>query len=384
MSGATPIRRDDPRPGEPPCRGFARQRLRREREQAVRRRAADFAARLSDDGATRRQAASCLDLSPHTLRSWKRSRDEGRYTPVPRGRPCSTSPPERRRQVAELLRELGPHAGLPQLRRAFPDVARSELTELQAAERRRRRERRAVYARHLRWQRAGAVWAMDYAEPPTPIDGVYHALFSVRDLASGRQLAWLPVPEATAEHAAAALESLFLEHGPPLVLKCDNGSPFLAQRTQNLLAAHGVTVLFSPPYTPRYNGACEAGSGGLKARTHHVAARNGRPGRWTTEDVEAARRLADEVQYPRRLRGRTAAEVWQERTALTDEDRRRFRDVVELRRQEIRNEQRLPLQEVLGRARQASLDRRAVRRALVALGVLLFLRNAITPPINLL
>ena len=377
MSGATPIRRDDPT-----CRGFARQRPRREREQAVRRRAADFAARLSDDGATRRHAASCLDLSPHTLRSWKRSRDEGRCTPAPRGRPCSTSPPERRRQVAELLRELGPHAGLPQLRRAFPDVARSELAELQAAERRRRRERRAVYARQLRWQRAGAVWAMDYAEPPTPIDGVYRALFSVRDLASGKQLAWLPVPEATAEHAAAALESLFHQHGPPLVLKCDNGSPFIAERTQNLLATHGVTVLFSPPYTPRYNGACEAGIGGLKARTHHVAARNGRPGRWTTEDVEAARRLADEVQYPRRLRGRTAAEVWQERTALTDEDRRRFRDVVELRRQEIRNEQRLPLPEVLGRARQASLDRRAVRRALVELGYLVFLRSAITPPID--
>jgi len=375
MIGATPVRRDDPT-----CRGFARQRPRREREQAVRRRAADFAARLSDDGATRRQAASCLDLSPHTLRSWKR-RDPGN-APLPRGRPCSFSPPERRREVAEVLRELGPHAGLPRLRRSFPDVARGELAELQAIERRRRRERRAVHARQLRWQRAGAVWAMDYAEPPTPIDGVYRALFSVRDLASGKQLAWLPVPEATAEHAAAALESLSLQHGPPLVLKCDNGSPFIAERTQNLLAAWGVVVLFSPPYTPRYNGACEAGIGGLKARTHHLAARRGRPGRWSTEDVEAARRLADEVQYPRRLRGRTADEVWQQRAPLTDEERRRFRDAVDDRRQAIRNQRGIPLHEVLDRARQASLDRRAVRRTLVALGYLLFLRSAITPAID--
>ncbi len=64
---------------------------------------------------------------------------------------------------------------------------------------------------------------MDYAETPTPIDGRYRALFSVRDLTSGKQLAWLPVPEATAEQAAAALESLFCEHRPPLVLKSDNG-----------------------------------------------------------------------------------------------------------------------------------------------------------------
>lgn len=375
MTITTPVRRDDPT-----CRGYQRQRLRREREQAVRRRAADFADRLFDDGASRRQAASCLDLSPHTLRSWKRR--DANCTPPPRGRPCAISPPERRREVAQLLRELGPHAGLPRLRRAFPDVARSELAELQAAERRRRRERRAVHARQLRWHHAGAVWAMDYAEPPTPIDGAYHGLLSVRDLASGSQLAWLPVPAATAEHAAAMLESLFGEHGPPLVLKCDNGSPFIAEQTQTLLAARDVVTLFSPPYWPRYNGACEAGIGGLKTRTHHLAARHGRPGRWTSEDVEAARRLADEEQYPRRLHGRTAAEVWQDRSPPTDEARRRFRDVVNEHRHAIRNQRGIPLHEVLDRARQASLDRRAVRRALVELGYLSLLRSAITPPIS--
>lgn len=365
---------------DPTCRGFARQRVRRERERAARTQAYDFVERLRSDGATRRRAAACLDLSPHTLRSWKRCAANSAV--APRGRPCSFSPQERRREVAELLRELGPHAGVPQLRRAFPDVARSELAELKTAERRRRRERRAVHTRELRWNRPGAVWAMDYAEPPTPIDGVYRALFSVRDLASGKQLAWLPVPAATAEHAAAALEALFLEHGPPLVLKCDNGAPFIAERTQDLLTAQGVVVLFSPPYTPRYNGACEAGIGGLKARTHHLAARHGRPGRWSMEDVEAARRLADEVQYPRRLRGLTADEVWQQRTPPTDEERRRFRDVVQDRRRLERQRRDIPLHEVLDRARQASLDRRAVRRALVELGYLMFLRSAITPPID--
>ena len=143
-----------------------------------------------------------------------------------------------------------------------------------------------------------------------------------------------------------------------------------------------MVTLFSPPYTPRYNGACEAGIGGLKVRTHHRAAAQGRPGRWTSEDVEAARRLADEEQYPRRLHGRTAAEVWQERSPPTDEERRCFRDVIDCRRHEIRNQRGIPLHEVLDRARQASLDRRAVRRALVELGYLSFLRSVITPLIH--
>ncbi len=361
-------------------RGYERQRTRREREQCVRRQAADCGRLLRELVASRRQAAGCLEVSPWTLRAWQRL--PAACAPSPRGRPCRDTTPEHRGEVAELLTELGPHAGLPRLRRAFPDVACGELRQLQAQERLRRRDRRAEFAARLQWHRVGAVWAMDYAEPPTPIDGRYRALFSVRDLTSGRQLAWLPVPEATAEQAAAALESLFCEHGPPLVLKSDNGSPFTAERTALLLDVWEVRPLYSPPYTPRYNGACEAGIGALKTRTHHLAARHGRPGRWTTEDVEAARRLADEEHYPRRLRGLTAAEAWSARQSPKADERRRFREVVVGHEQEIRKQRGHLLEENLGRARQASLDRRAVSRALVELGYLSFLRSTITPPIH--
>lgn len=363
-------------------RGFEGQRVRREYEQSLRRRAVDCGRRLTELGASRRETATCLELAPRTLRSWERLRQAPPCAPAPRGRPCRDAAPERRSEVRELLTELGPHAGLPLLRSVFPDVARSELRELQAWERLRRRSRRSEYARRLQWHHVGAVWAMDYAEPPCPIDGLYRALFSVRDLASGKQLAWLPVPDPTAEHAAAALAGLFHEHGPPLVLKSDNGSPFIAQRTADLLAAWQVIPLFSPPYTPRYNGACEAGIGGLKIRTHHLAAHEARPGTWTCEDVEAARRMADEEHYPRRLHGLTAEQAWQARTPRTAEERRRFCDVVASRREEVRMQRGLLLEEDLGRARQASLDRRAVRRALVELGYLSFLRSAITPTLN--
>ena len=307
-----------PPPSPTGLRGYERQRSRRERERSARRRAADCGRLLRELGASPREAAGCLRLSPWTLRAWQRLPTA--CAPSPRGRPCRDATPERRGEVEELLTELGPHAGLPRLRRDFSDVARGELRELQARERRRRCDRRAEFSARLQWHRAGAVWAMDYAEPPTPIDGRYRALFSVRDLASGKQLAWLPVAAATADEAAAALEALFLEHGPPLVLKSDNGSPFIAERIGHLLAAWEVTPLHSPPYTPRYNGACEAGIGGLKTRTHHLAARAGRPGRWSCEDVEAARRMADEEHYPRRLSGLTAADAWAARLPPTPDE----------------------------------------------------------------
>lgn len=297
-----------------PRRGVERQRPRREREQRARQQAADFGRCLHELGASWHEAASCLEVTPRTLRSWQRLPNSPPCAPAPRGRPCRDATIERRAEVQEHLTELGPHAGVPWLRRAFPDVARSELEELKVLERLRRRSRREEYTHRLLWHRPGSVWAMDYAEPPLPIDGVYRALLSVRDLASGKQLAWLPVPAPTAEQAVAGLEALFRAHGAPLVLKSDKGSPFTADRTVALLTAYDVIPLLSPPYTPRYNGACEAGIGSLKTRTHHRAALDGRPGLWSSEDVEAARRMADEEHYPRRLRGLTAADAWQART----------------------------------------------------------------------
>ena len=63
-------------------------------------------------------------------------------------------------------------------------------------------------------------------------------------------------------------------HGPPLVVKSDNGSVFGAPAMETLLHDFGVLHLFSPPGTPSYNGAIEAGIGSLKARSEAHAARH--------------------------------------------------------------------------------------------------------------
>jgi transposase InsO family protein len=149
------------------------------------------------------------------------------------------------------------------------------------------------------------------------VDGLYPYLFAVRDLASGQQLLWLPVQEATAQATIDALAMLFAVYGAPLVMKSDNGSTFDAMATLALLEQFGVIPLFSPPYWPRYNGSIEAGIGSLKIRTEYRAAVQGHPGYWTYDDVAAARAQANATSRPQGETGPTAEQAWQARKPLT-------------------------------------------------------------------
>ena len=103
----------------------------------------------------------------------------------------------------------------------------------------------------------------------------------------------------------------------PLVLKSDNGSGFISAAMRRFLDGWQVRSLFSPPYTPEYNGSIEAGNGGLKTRTREEAARQGRAGHWTADDTEAARRMANELVYPDGPRGPTRHESFRSAPSLT-------------------------------------------------------------------
>jgi hypothetical protein len=165
---------------------------------------------------------------------------------------------------------------------------------------------------------------MDYAEPPLPPEEGFTDLLAVRDLAGGLQLLWLPVAEATAATTVAALLWFFSVYGAPLVLKMDNGAPFVAAATRALLAQWQVVPLFSPPRLPPYNGAMEAGIGSLKARTHYQAVGQGHPGAWTLADTEAARQQANTLARPWGAHQPTPAERWADRGVLTAGERSAF------------------------------------------------------------
>jgi putative transposase len=322
------------------------------------------------------RVASWLQVSDRTLRRWCR-----REAPVMLGRPVRHSSREARNEVIHFLDEHGPHVGVPTLRACFPAMSRAELTDLLRRYRRVWRRRNRVPLRVLTWSVAGSVWAIDFTGPRTPIEGRYPYLLAVRDLASGRQLLWLPVEEATGAAAREALAGLFAEHGTPLVVKCDNGSPFTSAAVEELLAAAGVWALYSPPYWPRYNGSVEAGIGSLKDRTEGWSARAGRAGEWMWDDAAGACAEANALSRPRGESGPCPDELWSARRALRAEERAAFgAAVAEARRaQEGAAESCAAGGAVVRSGRE--MVRRAIRLALEGCGYLHYKRRSIPPPL---
>jgi transposase InsO family protein len=360
-------------------RGPGRQQPQRRREHELRLCIVDLTQWTAQRGWTLVATAERLRLAPRTLRQWQHDQHTALQAHS-LGRPVLRSSRHDRNDVLALLDELGPRTGVPTLQACFPRMTRAELADLVRRYRRLWRRQHTQLLHTLRWTTVGAVWAMDFAEAPAAIDGTHLYLLAVRDLASGQQLLWLPTVAPTADVAVRALRGLFAWHGPPLVLKTDNGSPFCAEPLLDLLREKEVLPLFSPPRTPRYNGAIEAGIGSLKTRTQTHATCHGRPGHWTADDVAAAQAEANATARPHGPASPTPDEAWSERPPLTLARRQDFQAAVARRRTEARLEQSLPTDGPLPTATERRLDRRAIRRALVERGYLLFRRRRITLP----
>lgn len=356
-------------------RGHARQRLPREREHVLRSNIAELTRWTESLGFSLPETANRLHLSPRTLRDWCGDFRIEMPRLHLRGRPTLRSAWEDRTAVLDVLKELGPATSVATLRECFPQMPRAELADLLMRYRRVWQKRHHAAPHTLHWTRVGAVWAIDFSEAPQPIDGLYPYLLAVRDLASHQQLLWRPVLAPTAEATIEALHMLLVVHGAPLVLKADNGSAFIADATREFLSPYAVSLLFSPPQTPRYNGSIEASIGSLKTRTERYATRAGHPGYWTTDDVAAAQSEANATARPHGETGPTPDELWQTRHPITPEEHRLFQETVRRRREELGAKEALPAKE------ERRMQREAIRRALVEHGILLFSRRIIPLPI---
>lgn len=364
----------------------------RNAERAVRR--ATVAWSRAMPGLSYPEKAARLHLGSHTLRSWVRGWRENGLAPRPRGRRVRGADNDDVARLLGLLWVLGPSTGHGTLAPYFEHVSRRELKALIARARKlwKRLSRRGCLA--LNWEVAGTVWAMDFTDPPSPVEGQYPKLLLVRDLSSGQTLLALPCPDETAETVIAALTALFREHGAPLVMKSDNGPAFIAALLAEFLSRERVIWLPSPPRYPEYNGACEAGGGSIKTRAHHLSTRAGRPGRWTLDDVEGARLLSNELGQPRGAGGPAPVERWNTRPPVQPCDRDRLFQAVqreldaESARRDLRNPP-CPLLSGTGKPRRrpddvefASRWRAAVARALVERGLLHFKTRRVSPPIS--
>ena len=358
------------------------QRRRREVEQMLRKRALMLQRVLGRQGLSPERVAERLGLSAPTLRAWARRWRDDRLRPKLRGRPGQGLSDGAQREVRELLDRLGPLVGLPHVQKAFPRERRAALADALAAYRCEVLDKRGYVVSTARWPRAGTAWAMDFVNPPAPVDGLHEKVLAVRDLGSGENLQWLAMPAESGERVKAALAALFVEHGAPLVLKSDNGGPFLEEGVKTLLRERGVERLLSPRYYPKYNGACEAGNGTLSAHTHHESAHRGYPGEWTSDDLEGARRRANEVVRSRGPHGTTAEERWRARTPIGEAERAAFGARIVRRREETLAELVQEKGVFVSTHDVAQAERRAIERACVEVGLLEMRRKRICTPVS--
>lgn len=358
----------------------------RDGERSARRSAVAVTRWASWSGIALGEVAELIGLSPATLREWNERWGSDHLTSKPRGAPVPQLDRQQRNELIAILHQVGPSIS----HRAFVELAPFEIPRREV-ERFLDRYRHICDRRYgqacfhaLRWHRPGSVWAMDFTEPDTAVEGRYRTLLVVRDLSSGFQLAALPCANEEAFQVVACLRGLFAAHGAPLVIKSDNGPAFIAESTQDLLRAHRITWLASPPYTPSYNGACEAGNGSIKTRAHHQAARNDRPEQWTCDDIEYARCEANHLGRPRGKLGPSPQEVWATRTPITYTDRIIFEHtLVKLRAERLeewRRDTDAPPDAQPDKATASTLEREAISRSLFACNYLTTRRRRITLP----
>ena len=256
-------------------------------------------------------------------------------------------------RVARLIH--GPSVGVATLHAWCPSASRRAIADWHQRERRRLRRRLHT----LHWAQPGRVWAMDFSHAPQPIEGQYRAVLHVRDLASRCHLAALPVLRLSTTAVCGLVRALCATSDPPLVLKVDNGSAFRSVAVREWARQVGTALLYSPPRTPRYNGAIEASIGALTTRAHHAAVADGHPEYWTCDDLEAARLSANGSAHDDSPLSR-----WRHRARITAAERRRFQMCCTIAARTIRDanaavQQRTAIVDTLQRLGYVSITRRA-------------------------
>jgi len=154
--------------------------------------------------------------------------------------------------------------GVGQLYREYQSqISRRDLEVLTSTVRRELLQQHQAELRHLTWHAPGLVWSLDDAELARFSDHPMH-LHQVQDLASRYKFTPLVGGQVLGETVALHLEQLILRHGPPLVLKRDNGPNLNHQAVDAVLARYLVIPLNSPPHYPPYNGGMECAVRELK------------------------------------------------------------------------------------------------------------------------
>ena len=214
---------------------------------------------------------------------------------------------------------------------------------------------------------------MDHAQGERGLTGKRVDIFSVKDLCERRQLLWREVEGVGAETTARQLEELFTREGMPLVIKADQGSAFNSHELNEFLGKRGIFLLLSPAYWPKYNGAIESSIRWLKCRTRHQSERRGAGGKdWSAAAIEEAKDLTNELYSEKPAAGAVPPEV-------SDELRNAFQRRVLETMEEARRGACYYDPETWSKV-ERKIKRYAIKRALVAHGILMVRRTVIPLP----
>ena len=200
------------------------------------------------------------------FRRWKHRLACGRSALLQPGpkKVAAFDPAELRGQLFRLQHGRQRSRGVGQLYRQYQSqISRRDLEVLTETVRRELLQQHQAELCHLTWQVPGLVWSLDDAELARFADHKLH-LHQVQDLASRYKFTPLVGEQVLGETVALHLEQLFLQHGPPLVLKRDNGSNLNHHAVDEVLARYLVIPLNSPPHYPPYNGGMECAVRELK------------------------------------------------------------------------------------------------------------------------
>ncbi len=267
-----------------------------------------------------------------TVRRWKQRLAQGQPARFPPG-PKKVAPlrlDELRGTVARLDHGRRRSRGVGAVYRQFhPQVSRRTLQALTETLRRQRAQQCQAALCHITWQVPGLVWSLDDAELARGSSPLLR-LHQAQDLASRYKFTPWVGERIFGESVAARLEHLFLQYGPPLVLKRDNGSNLNQHAVEEVLARYGVLPLNSPPHYPPDTGGMERAVRELKTP---LVAKLRASGPIPESQVQSwAALLAHDLNHRRRrsLQGDVACRVFQDaRPALQAYTRRKRREVFE-------------------------------------------------------
>jgi len=162
------------------------------------------------------------------------------------------------RQLCRTLRRSGTRVNLKRVRRLCGKHG------LLLKPKRRRKRRGIGVGMSCRAEHPNQVWSYDFVEDRTE-SGRKLRVLTIVDEFTRRCLEVEVEHRMNAKFVARTLVSLFARHGPPMFIRSDNGSEFIAKFLMRVLSIHGVAARHIDPGSPWQNGIDERFNGTLRS-----------------------------------------------------------------------------------------------------------------------